>query len=283
MRNVYERLKNIWISWLGSVVVVAGGVLLLLSGSSMAELLNQEKFASPDEACRALYSAVESGNAGAIGKVLGGGDDLVSSGDLEEDRHDRELFLNKYRQMHRLVHEPDGTILLYIGAENWPFPVPLISKKGKWFFDTDAGTQEIIFRRVGENEAETVRVCKRLAGIAKRKAPSEDAISDPAFEYAQKRIEAEVSSAGEHQITPVQSGRPVNGYYFRRLEKAPGTAGSESPFAMAYPADYQSSGVMTFVVTQEGKVYEKDLGELTSSRAIGMKSWKLDGSWSAVY
>jgi len=160
MRNAYERFKMIWISWLGSVVVVAGGVLLLLSGQSMAELLSQEKFASPDEACQALYSAVESGNAAAIGRVLGGAEELTSSGDLEEDKLDRETFLRKYRQMHRLVREPDGTVLLYIGAENWPFPVPLVPKNSKWYFDTDAGTQEILLRRVGEDESATVMIAK---------------------------------------------------------------------------------------------------------------------------
>lgn len=169
MRSAYERFKMIWISWLGSVVVVAGGVLLLLSGSSMAELLNQPKFVSPDEACRALYSAVESGNPAAIGKVLGGGEDWVSSGDLEEDRQDRQTFLSKYRQMHRLIQEPDGTIRLYIGAEDWPFPVPLVTKNRKWYFDTDAGTQQIIFRRVEDNEGATAQVPKDLVGFRRRR------------------------------------------------------------------------------------------------------------------
>jgi hypothetical protein len=114
--------------------------MLLLGGMSVAQRLEHPKFASPEEACRALFSAVQSGNGQAITKVLGGGEDLVSSGDAVQDRHDRALFLEKYEQTHRVLQDDDGSATLYIGTESWPFPVPLVSKNGKWYFERDSGT-----------------------------------------------------------------------------------------------------------------------------------------------
>jgi hypothetical protein len=136
MNRLFELAKKILSHWLSTTAL---GVMLLLSGMSVAQLLEQPKFASPDDACQALFSAVQSGNEPAITKVLGGGEDLVSSEDAVQDRHDRALFLEKYEQRHRVVQDDDGSATLYIGAENWPFPVPLVSKNGRWYFERDSG------------------------------------------------------------------------------------------------------------------------------------------------
>jgi hypothetical protein len=136
MNRLFELAKKILSHWLGTTAL---GVMLLLSGMSVAQLLEQPRFASPDDACQALFSAVQSGNEPEITKVLGGGEDLVSSGDAVQDRHDRALFPEKYEQTHRVLQDDDGSATLYIGAENWPFPVPLVSKNGKWYFEGDSG------------------------------------------------------------------------------------------------------------------------------------------------
>ncbi len=150
--------------------------------------------------------------------------------------------------MHRLVKEPDGTTLLYIGAENWPFPVPLISDHGKWRFDMDAGAQEVAFRRIGENETAAIDTCR---AIAQAHAAGK---SDPA--------------------TPVSG--PLHGYNFRLTHSPAGTA------VVAYPAQYGATGVMTFAATPDGTVYEKDLGAKTAAHAQAMTQYKPDRTWNAT-
>lgn len=136
MKRPFELLQKILSHWLTTTAL---GVMVLLGGSSVAQLLEQPKFASPEEACRALFSAVQRGNEQAITKVLGDGMGPVSSEEAVQDRQDRALFLERYAQMHRVVRGDDGSATLYIGAENWPFPVPLVFKNGKWYFERDAG------------------------------------------------------------------------------------------------------------------------------------------------
>ena len=147
--------------------------------------------------------------------------------------------------MHRLHRERDGSVTLYIGAENWPFPIPIVEKNGAWRFDVEAGQQEIRFRRIGENELTVISVCHEFAS-AKR-----------------DRADAAASTA-------------LHGYYFRVLAPAKSAGASTM---VAYPAEYRSSGVMTFVVTEKGEVYEKDLGANTSALAGAMKSFHKDASW----
>jgi hypothetical protein len=272
VRIICEKLKLLWMSGLDTTVVVAAGVLLLLGGSSLAQQLTKRSFSSPDEACQALFAAVKSGNNTAVAGVLGGSEELVSSGDLVEDRQDREQFVEKYQQMHRLVEQPDGTTVLYIGAENWPFPVPLISRNGKWYFDTDSGAQEIGFRRVGENEAATIELCRELAIGSQHPGLVHDN-GDGALEYARQMIKADAVQTNE-RVPPAA----LHGYYFRKLQG--GNDAGESPIAVAYPAVYRSSGVMTFVVTRNGDVYKKDLGPRTKTQVIAMTMWKPDRTWS---
>ena len=212
-----------------------------LNGQSMNGM-SRETFSSAEKASTALFAAVQSDDEAAIGRVVGGDRDLVSSGDGLADSQDRKQFLEKYRQMHRLVEEPDGTTQLYIGAENWPFPVPLVSRNDKWFFDADAGNQEVRFRRIGENEIDSLETCVALSG-------SEQPPSDIS-----------------------------HGYYFRKLsEKKSG--GAKEVLFIAYPAEYRSSGVVTYVVTSNQAVFKKDLGPKTATIAKTMSTLKVDRSW----
>src|SRR5882757_4818106 len=151
----------------GLTAMIALTLLILACvQSSFAQKSQPKTFSSPAEAAQALFQAVDSENEQAVEAIVGAGKEVTSSSDQVEDRLEREQFCRKYQEMHRLVREPDGSTVLYIGAENWPFPMPLVSKNGAWYFDS--GTQEILFRTVGENETTAIQVCH---GVAKPKEP----------------------------------------------------------------------------------------------------------------
>jgi hypothetical protein len=277
---------------------------------SQAQQQGQKTFASAEEASSALVAATEANDEKAMLAIFGpDGKQVVSSGDEVEDQANRNNFVKKYHEMHRLVNEPDGTTTLYIGAENWPTPIPLVHKGNTWYFDTEAGTTEILYRRVGRNEITTIRVCQELVAAQK------DYFSQNHGEYAQRFF----SDAGQHNglywkaaagapespIGPLIASAvaegygnlpeggptPFHGYYFHILmaqgHHAPG--GSKAyivrgkmtgGFAfVAYPAEYRSSGVMTFIVGSNGVVYEKDLGQDTEARVKAMKKFDPDSSW----
>ena len=134
----------------------------------LAQQSAAQTFPSAEEASQSLFQAVQGNNAQAIAEILGGPTELASSGDAANDKVDREMFVQKYQEMHRLGRDADGTETLYIGAENWPFPVPLVEKNGAWHFDPDAGLKEILFRRIGENELTAIDVCHELVAAEKQ-------------------------------------------------------------------------------------------------------------------
>jgi len=258
-------------------------VLLLVvgfAGSSLAQESQPKTFSSPGQATDALFQAAQSDDEPALEAILGAGKEVTSSSDEVEDKLEREQFCKKYQEMHRLVQESDGTTVLYIGAENWPFPIPLVSKNGAWYFDSKTGTQEILFRRVGENEAVAIQVCEEFA-ITKKDHDAKPASYDPITQFAQSL--AGVANAGSNDSSP------FHGYYFRLMNggSAAGTNGyvggghKKGGLALvAYPAEYRSSGVKTFIVTQNYDiVYEKDLGPDTTTLAPTVKSrtsgWRL--------
>ena len=127
-----------------------------------------ENISSAQEAAKALVAAVQSNDEKALLDILGpDAQQLVSSGDETEDAQNRANFVQRYQEMHRLVKEPDGTTTLYTGGQNWPMPIPLVSKGNSWYFDTAAGKMEILYRRVGRNEISTIRVCEQLVAAEK--------------------------------------------------------------------------------------------------------------------
>ena len=128
----------------------------------------QKTFSSAEEASQALVAAAQNNDEKAMLDILGpDGRQIVSSGDETEDAQSRANFVQRYQEMHRLVVEPDGTTTLYIGAKNWPTPIPLVNKGNLWYFDTDAGKREILYRRIGRNELSTIRVCQELVAAEK--------------------------------------------------------------------------------------------------------------------
>jgi len=234
---------------------------------ALAQSSAQPAFQSANEAAQNLFQAVQGNNMDAIIKILAGPTELASCGDDAQDKIEREMFAKKYQEMHRLGREVDGAVTLYIGAENWPFPIPLVEKNGSWHFDSDAGRKEVLFRRIGDNELTAIEICHELVadGTPRTKANPADQSEDA--------LAAVVSKA------PGESAQVlIHGYYFRRLAAlAKGT--SAAPAFIAYPADYRSSGVMTFIVTGNGVIYEKDLGVNTSAAATAMTSFHKDATW----
>jgi hypothetical protein len=237
-------------------VLLAGPVTL-----SFARPSSQTTFASPEDASRALLAAVQKRDERAVTQILGTGGELVTSGDKAQDSLERERFAQKYQEMHRFVQEPGGVTALYIGAENWPFPIPLVSRGGLWRFDPDGGANEIKFRRIGENEVTAIGICHAL--VAAETHPGADTEADGLVKTVLPNV--------EHVNTAV----PFHGYNFRILSKSGGGFA-----AIAYPALYRSSGVMTFIVNQDDVVYEKDLGRNTAAVAGATTTYQAGSTWT---
>jgi hypothetical protein len=239
-------------------VAFAMAALLLAAYAPLgvAGNFNQATFMSAEEASHALFLAVRNHDERAVTAILQEGNSPVSADEELQARFDRERFVQKFEEMHRWVREAHGGMILYIGAENWPFPIPLVSRNGAWRFDSDAGLHEIRYRRIGENELTAIALCQGLV------AQSHPGAAD----------------ATDGATVALKSGdRPValHGYYFRKL------AGSGDRFAaIAYPAAYRSSGVMTFIVDSDGGAFEKDLGPNTGKIAGAMTRYRIDGTWT---
>jgi len=291
------------------LVAVVFLLTLCSAARSMAQQPGQKTFSSPEDASSALVAAAESNDERAMLDILGPEEKrIVSSGDEAEDAQSRANFVQKYQEMHRLVKEPDGTTTLYIGAENWPTPIPLVNKGSVWYFDTNAGRKEILYRRIGRNEMSTIRICQELVTAQKEYSAQHG-------EYAQKIYSDEGQHNGlyweaadrepQSPVGPLVAAAvtdgfaksrnatptPYRGYYFHILTRQ-GESGSSGAkhyivngkmtdgFAfVAYPAEYRSSGVMTFIVNEDGVVYQKDLGRKTGAVAKAMTEYNPGSSW----
>jgi hypothetical protein len=262
-----QQMKNTIQQWVPFAIVGMWATIGAYPG--MAQQAAQPTFPSAAEASQHLFQAVQGSNANTVANILGGPTELAASGDPAQDKVDREMFIQKYQQMHRLGHEPDGSMTLYIGAENWPFPIPLVEKNGAWRFDSDAGEKEILFRRIGENELTAIDICHELIAAEKQLR------SNP---NAKTQVDGRLASLAAAAVSGSASEKPVliQGYYFRVAAKQP------TGFAfIAYPAEYRSTGVKTFIVTDSDVVNEKDLGANTTARAKTMPA-DYKGGWDAA-
>jgi DUF2950 family protein len=300
----FDRLHWANLPKLGAVAMV---LTVCLSAGSMAQQPGQKTFSSADEASQALVTAAKSNDEKAMLDILGpDGKQIVSSGDEAEDAENRANFVERYQEMHRLVKEADGTTVLYIGAKNWPAPIPLVNKGSAWYFDTEAGKKEILYRRVGRNEMSTIRVCQELAAAEKEYSSQHGEYAPKIFSDEGQRNGLYWKAADGDPLSPVgplvaaavtesdatsRNTTPYRGYYYhvlvRQGKNGPGGAKSYTVngkmtggFAfVAYPAEYRSSGVMTFIVGEDGTVYEKDLGKKTEGLAKAMKEYNPNASW----
>ena len=301
--------RNSWLIPLVVVVALSFGTLV-----SVAQQANEKTFGSPGEAVLALYNAAKSGD-NQVSAIFGSNaNDIIHTGDSVVDKNMAASFISRYDQMHRVVIEPDQTATLYIGAENWPFPIPIVKNgNGAWYFDTTAGKKEILYRRVGTNENDAIDILHSLVQAQKDYA-SELHDGDKTKHYAAKFVSDEGKQNGLYWKTSddqdpspigpllvsaasegynVQQGQqtPYHGYYYRILTKQGAAAkGGARDYMVngqltrgfafvAYPAEYGNSGVMTFIVDQDGIVYEKDLGADTEKTAAAMTEYDPDSSW----
>ena len=301
-----------------SFVRLATLVLFTLSfaGSFMptfAQQPGQRTFASPEDAGRAFFSATQAQDEQALLSILGpAGKTIISSGDATEDLDSRVNFVHKYQEMHRFATEPNGTITLIVGAENWPLPFPLVNDHGSWYFDTPAGKDEVLFRRIGRNELSAMDACRSLVEAQKQyfahpwgnlpKQFAQKLVSDEGrhdglyWQGAENELESPINpliaiAQGKGPNDQAGDQVPFHGYFFRILSSqgphAPGGAKSyvvdgvmtEGFAFIAYPAEYRSSGVMTFIVDESGTIYEKDLGPETTKIAQTMTAYDPDSTW----
>jgi hypothetical protein len=280
---------------------------------TFAQQPGQQTFASPDDAAHAFFAAMQKQDNQLSLSILGpAGKEVLSSGDPAEDANALVSFVVKYQEMHRFVTEPNGTLTLVVGAENWPFPIPLVNNHGSWYFDTFAGRDEILFRRIGSNETAAMDACRDLVEAQKQyfarpagnlsKQFAQRMVSDPGrhnglyWQDASNELDSPLNpliayAYGKNANDQGGDQYPFNGYYFRILTSqgphAPGGAKNyvvdgrmTAGFAfVAYPVEYRSSGLMTFIVKESGAIYEKDLGPGTTKLAEAMTAYDPDSTW----
>jgi hypothetical protein len=276
----------------------------------------QESFKTVDEAATALVNAARAGDRDAVLGVLGrDATDIVSSGDAVADAAARERFVAAFDEKHQIAKDGDRKAVIVIGQEDFPFPIPLVRKGDTWHFDTAAGRVEILYRRVGRNELDTIQAC--LAYLdAQNEYADKDRTGAGVGVYAQRIVSQPgkkdglywPAADGEDQSPlgelvaeatgdgyRVGGGRaPFHGYYYKVLTRqGPGAEGGDLDYVVngnmiggfalvAYPAEYGNSGVMTFVVNHKGTIYQKDLGPRTADIAEHMESFNPDKTWTAV-
>jgi hypothetical protein len=300
------------------IFVAAMLTFLLSAGPCLAQQGNEKTFASPGDAVLALYNALKSNDSQALASIFGSNSsDILHTGDDVADKNMAANFIRRYEQMHRVVIEPDQTATLYLGAENWPLPISIVkNSNGAWYFDTEAGKQEILYRRVGTNENDAIDILHSLVD-AQREYASQPRDGDKTKQYALKFMSDEgkqnglywktseneapspigpavVSAAAEGYSFQQSKQTPFHGYYFRILTKQGSAAkGGARDYIVdgkltrgfafvAYPATYRNSGVMTFIVNQDGVVYQNDLGPDTAKIAAAMTEYNPDKTWSAA-
>jgi hypothetical protein len=292
-----------------SVRVIAIAITLLAAPAASAK----QSFKSPEDAVAALAAAVKSGVARNMVRVLGSdAAEIVESGDSVADADLRNRFLSAYDAKHSLSYDGDRKAILIIGPDDFPFPIPLARNKSAWEFDTDAGRQEILYRRIGRNELDAIKTS--LAYVDAQNDYADKDRGAGTGVYAQRFVstpgkkdglywppDGDESPLGELVAEASADGyelneepQPYHGYYYRMLTKqGPNAPGGTLNYVVngkmiggfalvAYPAEYGNSGVMTFVVNHAGTVYQKDLGDRTEAIARRMTSFDPDQTWKKV-
>ena len=307
--------KNVFIAQLLLLTII---LPLVSCRKTEPDKLSISMFASPDDASDALLAAAKSGHQNALLAIFGpDSKQVINSDDPVQDKNAAAAFVAGYGVMHRWRKMPDGAQMLLVGADNFPFPIPLKKNSdGKWFFNTVAGEDELLNRRVGRNELAIIEVCGAVAD-AEAEYFSHPHDGERTRQYAAKFISdpgrqnglywkpldgqtasplgplAAFASAEGYSVQP-DAHTGFHGYYFHMLkgqsDKAPGGAKSyvvngkmTGGFAfVAYPAEYGNSGVMTFIMNQDGVLLQKDLGNATTKTVSAMTEFSPDSSWSIV-
>lgn len=276
----------------------------------------QKTFATPADAGTAFMQAAQAGDRASLLAIFGpGGEDVLFSGDAVKDKDNLEDFVAAYNQMHRWREIKAGGQVLYTGADNYPFPIPLGQKpSGEWYFDSAAGKDEILARRIGKDELTAIAACDAIADAEQQYFDGKHD-GDAPGQYTQKFISDEGTQDGlywpateDQAPSPFETVRdfakaagytssgqrpqPYNGYYFRILSRqgdmAPGGAQDYIVHgrmtggfaALAYPAEYRNSGIMTFMIGKDGTLYQRDLGEGTTAAATALTDYNPGDGWN---
>lgn len=308
-RNSY----SLWRTVLNMLIVVIMMAFAIYTHANAGDI-KQKSYASPEEAVKALIDAVKADNNQELLAIFGPeGKEMISSGDEVADKNAREKFLSDYEAKNKLEKETPDKVVLDTGSEDWPFPIPIVKKGETWVFDTKAGKDEILNRRIGRNELDTIEVMHAYVD-AQREYVSKDRDGNGDIEFAQKIISTEgkhdglywKAKEGEEEspfgplIAEATKGgytsktSPYHGYYYKILKGQ----GKDAPggrydyvvngkmilgFALlAYPASYGSSGIMTFIINQDDVVYQKDLGKNTAKIAESITKYNPDKTWIKV-
>jgi hypothetical protein len=300
--------------WLRVIAIVLG---LAVAAGCAKPTAKDTGFATPEDAVGALVTALQGNDLAALQALLGpGSDELLDSGDAVQDASDRADFLAAYAAGHALVDDGADRKVLQMGEDDWRMPIPIVKRDGRWQFDGEAGVDEMIYRRVGANELGAIDVSRGFVD-AQLEYAAEGRDGDPAGIYALKLISDEglhnglywpteegepaspagpfVAAAAEEGYRSVEGERtPYHGYYYRLLyAQGPNANGGARDYfkdglmtegfaLIAWPADYGSSGVQTFIVNQDGVVFQKDLGEDTATVVESIQSFDPDSSWIAI-
>ena len=308
-RNSY----SLWRTVLNMLIVVIMMAFAIYTHANAGDI-KQKSYASPEEAVKALIDAVKADNNQELLAIFGPeGKEMISSGDEVADKKAREKFLSDYEEKNKLEKETPDKVVLDTGSEDWPFPIPIVKKGETWVFDTKAGKDEILNRRIGRNELDTIAVMHAYVD-AQREYVSKDRDGNGDIEFAQKII----STKGKHDglywkakegeeespfgplIAEATKGgytsktSPYHGYYYKILkEQGKNAQGGQYVYVvngkmilgfalLAYPASYGSSGIMTFLINQDDVVYQKDLGKNTAKIAESITRYNPDKTWTKV-
>ena len=295
---------------------------LLLAFATTAGLRGQpagggKTFTTPETALAALADAVKAGDSNLLRSIFGPDLKDIKNPDRVQAANEFTAFAAALNTSHRVVHESDTKCVLEVGTNSWPFPIPLVKREGGWFFDTQAGKEELLNRRIGRNELATLAVLRAYVD-AQSEYASEDQDGDEVLEYAQRLISSPGSKDGlywpltlDGSVSPLgplvaqaqgegygmkpkeenPAPEPYQGYFFKILTRqgkhAPGgkydyviNGNMIGGFALvAWPAEYGQTGIMTFIVNQQGRVFQKDLGPKTARAAAAMKEYHPDPTW----
>ncbi|MBN9287235.1 MAG: hypothetical protein BGO43_15175 [Gammaproteobacteria bacterium 39-13] len=218
-------------------------------------------FATPEEAIKTLVTSVKDQNKNKLIEILGTeAKPLIESGDTDQDQANRQRFINAYDEGNKLEKINETEVVLSIGKNNWPFPIPLMQESKGWYFDTNAGKEEILNRRIGGNELTTIKTLLTYVNPQERS-------SSP--------LEEEFKNSNGDKTT--STPEPYFGYLYRFLDNT-----TEGYSLVAWPITYGNTGVMTFVVNKEGKIYEKDLGPNTKTTVNKITKFNPDKTWKEV-
>jgi hypothetical protein len=312
------------LSWLRRIWFLASGpgvALLALTLPVRASAADEQTFAAPQDAVNALAAAATNHDTNALHAIFGPAGHEIVSPDAVQAIEEYKMFVQHLTEKVQLINHSDSNVTLEIGADGWPFPIPLVKQDGQWFFDTAAGKEEILARRIGRDEIGAINVCNAYVG-AQREYAGQDRLGDGVLAYAQFLR----STPGTHdglfwptnqpgeELSPLgpliaqarvegyqrtarmlnDEQAPYHGYYFKILirqgKHAPGgkykyiiNGRMIAGFALvAWPAEWGNTGVMTFIVNQQGKVHQKNLGPQTAKIARAITTYDPDDTWSLV-